>query len=230
MPLRLFIGVGWLRSFLDKVGNGAWWDGREITSFLNQQIADGQVVFPVYEGLINNLLRPGASWVGVLVMLIEFTIGLAILTGTYTNLALVIGAGLSVNFMLAGRITPAVFYLAIQTLLFVSGVGAVFGVDGKLSSRAGGPPGIALVARLPGRGPIKNDVSDVVVLAIVAFGLSTLGFVHASNFGPRGVEDPGVVLGVVCAMSALTLGIYAAGLAIRESWRRQGPGGRRATD
>jgi hypothetical protein len=122
--------------------------------------------------------------------------------------------------MLAGRITPSVFYIAIQTLLFVTGVGAVFGVDGTLQRRTRQLLPVAIAARHPGKGLVANDVSDVTVLAIVAAGFSWLGFVHASDFGPTGVEDPGLVLGSVMAMSALTLALFAGGLLVRARWRQ----------
>lgn len=222
VPLRLFMGVGWLRTFLEKVGDSTWWNGGAVRAFLDQQVTEGLVVFPFYERVIDTTLRPGSLWIGWLVVVLELVIGLAILTGTYTNLALIVGAGLNLNFMLAGRITPSVFYIAIQTLLFVTGVGSVFGVDGGLRKRStSNVLPIALAARLPGKGLIANDVSDVTVLAIVAAGFSLLGFVHATDFGPGGVNDPGLVLGAVMAMSAMSLGLYAGGLFIRETWRRE---------
>ena len=222
VPLRLFMGVGWLRTFLEKVGDAAWWNGSAVRDFLDQQVTEGFVVFPFYERMIDTIFRSGSLWIGWLVIVLELAIGIAILTGTYTNLALIVAAGLNLNFMLAGRITPSVFYIAIETLLFVTGVGSVFGVDGGLRKRSTSTPlPIALVARRPGKGSIENDVSDVAVLAILAAAFSLLGFVHASDFGPGGVNDPGLVLGAVMAMSAMTLGLYAGGLFIRESWRRE---------
>ncbi|HJQ95816.1 MAG TPA: hypothetical protein VJ935_08950 [Acidimicrobiia bacterium] len=222
VPLRLFIGVGWLRAFFEKVGDSAWWNGSAVTDFLVQQMDQGLVVFPFYQRIIETTLRPGGRWVGWLVISLQLVIGLAILTGTYTNLALIIGASLNLTFMLAGRITPSVFYIAIQTLLFVTEAGTAFGVDGELDRRSSRQqPSLALAARLPHRGSIAKDVSDVTILAIVAGLFSLLGFVHASDFGPGGIDDPGLVLGAVMAMSAMTLAIYAGGLFIRERWRRE---------
>lgn len=222
VPLRLFIGVGWLRAFLEKVGEGGWWNGRAVTEFLDQQLADGLVVFPFYQRIIENVLRPGSRWIGWTVIFLQLVIGLAILTGTYTNLALIIGAGLNLTFMLAGSITPSVFYIAIQTLLFVTEAGTAFGIDGELQRRSSSAqPSIAVAARLPRPGSIAKDVSDVTILAVVAALFSSLGFLHATDFGPDGVEDPGLVLGVVMAMSSATLALYAGGLFLREKWRRE---------
>lgn len=222
VPLRLFMGVGWLRTFLEKVGDDTWWNGTAVVAFVDEQLTNDLVVFPFYERIVDNIIRPGSRWVGWLVIVLELAIGLAVLTGTFTNLALIVGAGLNVNFILAGRITPSVFYVAIQTLLFVTEVGSVFGVDGILASRWGRDRGpIALVARRPSRSSVANDVSDVVVLAVIAAGFSWIGFVHATEFGPGGVDDPGLVLGAVMAMSAATLAIYAGGLFIRERARQE---------
>ena len=222
VPLRLFIGVGWLRAFFEKVGDGGWWNGAAVSEFLDQQTTEGLVVFPFYREVIENVLRPGSQWIGWLVLLLQLIVGLAILTGTYTNLALIIGAGLNLTFMLAGSITPSVFYIAIQTLLFVTEAGTAFGVDGELQRRSSlTQSSIAIAARLPRPGSIAKDVSDVTILAVVAALFSFLGFLHATDFGPDGVEDPGLVLGVVMAMSAATLALYAGGLFLREKWRRE---------
>ena len=222
VPLRLFIGVGWLRAFFEKVGDPAWWNGTAVTDFLTQQMEQRLVVFPFYQRVIETVLSPGGRWVGWLVMLMQLVVGVAILSGTYTNLALIIGAGLNLSFMLAGRITPSVFYIAIQTLLFVTEAGTAFGVDGELErrSRQRQPP-IVVAARLPRPGSVAKDVSDVTILAVVAALFSGLGFLHASEFGPGGIDDPGLVLGAVMAMSAATLAIYAGGLFIREKKRHK---------
>jgi hypothetical protein len=58
-------------------------------------------------------------------------------------------------------------------------------------------------------------------LAIVAALFSGLGFLHASEFGPAGIDDPGLVLGAVMAMSAATLAIYAGGLFLRDKKRQE---------
>jgi thiosulfate dehydrogenase [quinone] large subunit len=222
VPLRLFIGVGWLRAFFEKVGDDAWWNGRAVTDFLAQQQDQGLVVFPFYQRIIETVLRPGGRWVGWLVVILQLVIGIAILTAAYTNLALIVGASLNLSFMLAGRISPGVFYIAIQTLLFVTEAGTAFGVDGELDRRSSqARPPIALAARLPHRGSIAKDVSDVTILAVGAALFSLLGFVHASDFGPGGIDDPGLVLGAVMAMSAATLAVYAGGLFIREKWRQE---------
>ena len=222
VPLRLFIGVGWLRAFFEKVGDTAWWDGTAVTGFLTQQMEQGLVVFPFYQRIIETVLSPGGRWVGWVVMLMQLVVGLAILSGTYTNLALILGASLNLTFMLAGRITPSVFYIAIQTLLFVTEAGTAFGVDGELDRRwSQDRPPIALAARIPHRETIAKDVSDVTILAVVAALFSGLGFLHASDFGPGGIDDPGLVLGAVMAMSATTLAMYAGGLFIREQRRQE---------
>jgi hypothetical protein len=222
VPLRLFIGVGWLRAFFEKVGDPAWWNGSAVTDFLKLQMEQRLVVFPFYERIIETVLSPGGRWIGWLVMLAQLAVGVAILSGTYTNLALIIGAGLNLSFMLAGRITPSVFYIAIQTLLFVTEAGTAFGVDGELErDRANGSPPIVVAARLPRPGSIAKDVSDVTILAVVAALFSGLVFLHASEFGPGGIDDPGLVLGAVMAMSAATFAIYAGGLFLRDKKRQE---------
>lgn len=207
VPIRLFIGIGWLRAFAEKVTTGSWLEGRAVREFLDVQVASGSVVFRPYEWLIDSVLRPGSPLIGWLVVLLQLIVGLAILTGAYTNLALLVGIAMNVNFMLAGSISPSVFYIAIQTVLFVTGAGAVLGLDRLLPHGSRKDPSILLFAMTETRSVTRNDKIGMVALALFAIALSWLGFAHVDDFSPTGVTDPGLVLGTVMAVSALTMTI-----------------------
>jgi thiosulfate dehydrogenase [quinone] large subunit len=202
LPLRFFIAIGWLRSAVEKVTGDGWFDGRAITMFLDQQVESGAVVFSAYQALIDSLLRPGAVVVGWLVTILEFAVGIAILTGMFTNLALLIGIGLNVSMMLAGRINPSAFYIVIQIALFAGGTGAVLGFDGR---RTGGTRPIALRARSELDPATEPDRIWIATLGGVFASLSIYALLNTSDFSPSAVTDPAAVLSVVMAVAALSM-------------------------
>jgi thiosulfate dehydrogenase [quinone] large subunit len=205
LPLRLFIGIGWLRAFAEKVIAAEWFDGGAVGAFLDTQIAGDAVVFPLYGQIIESVLRPGSRWIGWVVMALQLMVGLGILFGTYTNLALLIGIALNANFMLAGEVTPSAFYIVIQTVLFVTGAGAILGADGNRARRPGSAPSILLVAHPDmGRASI-GDKTAVIGLAVLAAAQSCFAFAYVTDWSPNGVFDPALVFGTVMGLGALSL-------------------------
>jgi thiosulfate dehydrogenase [quinone] large subunit len=206
-PLRLFIGIGWLRAFAEKVITNAWFDGEAVGAFLDSQVAANAVAFPLYGQLIEVFFRPGSRWIGWLVMALQLLVGLAILSGTYTNLALQMGIAMNANFLSAGRISPSAFYIVIQTVLFVTGAGAILGTDGNRARRPRRAPSILLVAHPNMRGASNWDKMAVIGLAALAAALSWFGFAYSTDFSPSGVGDPSLVFGTVMGLGALSLTI-----------------------
>ena len=204
-PLRLFIGIGWLRAVAEKVISPGWFDGEAVAAFLGAQLARDGVVFPLYEQLMESVLRPGSRLIGWGVMALQLMVGLGIITGTYTNLALLIGSAMNANFMLAGQISPSAFYIVIQTVLFVTGAGAILGSDGNRARRPERPPSILLVARPDVRRASSTDKMAVAGFAGLAGALSWFGFAHVTDWSPGGVGDPALVFGTVMGLSALSL-------------------------
>ena len=202
VPLRVFIGIGWLRAAAEKLVQEGWLDGTAITRFLDQQLESGQAVFGAYQGLVEHILRPGAVAVGWTVTVLQFAIGVAIITGAFTNLALLLGIGLNVNLMLAGRISPSAFYVVIQVALFAAGTGAVMGVDGLL---AGKPRPVVLSARLDDRPATRFDLLWITSLAFGFGSIAAYALLHATDLGPGGINDPAAVLAVVMAVAAFSL-------------------------
>jgi len=203
-PLRIFIGVGWMRSFAEKFTDPAWLGGRAVGNFLGDQTVNGAVPIPQYDWLIDAVLSPAGPVIGWLVMLLQLVIGLAIISGTDTNLAFLIGIVMNVNFMLAGEINPSAFYIVIQTVLFVMGAGGVIGFDSVLAKQRP-TPSLLIVARPDPRETSERDRTAIDVLALLAGLMSWLGFAHVNDFSPTGITDPGLVLGTVMAVTTFSL-------------------------
>ncbi|MEM7132920.1 MAG: hypothetical protein AAF702_41840 [Chloroflexota bacterium] len=135
LPLRLFLGLGWMRAGVSKLSDPLWYSGDELATFLIGQLLTESVAFPFYQALITDLFLPNVVTLSWLIMMGEWLVGLAIITGTVTNLALLCGIFMNVNFILAGIVSPSSFYIVIQGVLFSSNVGATLGIDALLSTR-----------------------------------------------------------------------------------------------
>src|SRR4028119_1730219 len=213
LPLRFFIGMGWLRASAEKIADPGWYDGTALTAFLEQELAGGHVVFPFYRAMIADVFLPNASALGVIVLIGELLAGVAILIGMFTNAALLGGMFMNLNFILAGTPDPSAFYFLIQVALFVGGVGAIAGVDTLLGRRVKNP---LLVAqnRISGR-RFRTRERVFLGLAAVWLGLAVCGLGARSPPGParlvaavrRGRPGRRVVLGLAAVW--LGLAVYA---------------------
>ncbi len=169
--LRAFIAFGWLRAFVDKIGNPDWWDGTAVTHFLR----GGAATTPIhgFAAIADRFLVPAAAQVGWAVIILELAIGLAVLTGFRFDIALAAGIGLAAVFIMAGQINPATFYIIIQVALIGSPAGDAYSID---------PVGRTPVHRwgLP--------------LGIGAVAMAIWGTAAAGPLSPSSVGDPAAVL------------------------------------
>lgn len=133
VPLRVFIGIGWLRTFAEKLADPGWPDGSSLSSFLGNHLQSGHIDFPFYESLITQIFLPHAAALSPLIMLGELLTGLAILAGCFTNAALLGGLFMNFSILLAGAPNPSTFYIVIQIALLVTNAGAILGVDRGLA-------------------------------------------------------------------------------------------------
>ncbi len=205
LPLRLFIGVGWMRAATEKMTDPAWYNGSAVRSFLDGQLEAGVVAFQAYEWLSEHLWHPTAMPLGWLVLLGQLVIGTAIFLGVFSNAALLVGIFLNMNFMFAGAISPSAFYIIIQIALLAMGAGAVFGLDHRWrnSSRS-----VLLIARRDGLTSEGRDRWWIAGLAIAFVGTAVAAG-RVSDFA-KGVEDPAAVLFAVMLVCSTTLGISVA--------------------
>ena len=200
VPLRAFIGVGWLRAFAEKAIEPGWWDGAGVSDFLRHQLAEGSVVFPAYRVLVTEVFLPHAAAFGWMVMVGQLLAGLAILGGVFTTAALLGGLFMNLNFLAAGAPEPSAFYIVIQILLLLMGAGAVVGADAWLSRAVRHPLLVAQPAtrrRSPPGAPAARGAM-LLALAVAGYGLA-----HVTDWSPGGsIHDPAVVLVVLASLGA----------------------------
>ena len=203
LPLRLFIGLGWLRASVEKAVEPGWWDGTSLSAILLGQLADDRVAFPLYQALIAELFLPQAHGLGWLIMIGQLLAGAAILTGTLTNLALAAGLFMNLNFLLAGVPDPSAFYIVIQAALLGAGAGAVLGGDALLSRAIRQPLLVAQPEGLRGATPGRTVY---LAAAIIALGMALYALRQVEDFSPAGsVDDPAMILTVLSVIGAIGL-------------------------
>ena len=199
LPLRVFIGIGWLRAGLEKWLEPGWYDGSALAQFLAAQVTGGQIDFPFYEQLVQTVFEPASLTLGLTIMVCQLLVGLAVITGTFTNLALLGGLFMNLNFILIGEIEPSAFYVMIQLVLLLSNIGATLGLDYFLAKRIRfcflvAKPADRLYSRLE-----KSVMGGVVVLSLVA-APSLVSSIE--TFDPASVHDPAMLLFILALFTA----------------------------
>lgn len=202
LVLRLFMGIGWIRTCLEKLAEAGWWDGTAVSIFLKGQMITGEVVFPFYQDLITNVFLPNALVLGFIIMFGEGLIGLSLLTGTFTNFGLLNGMLLNLNLIGAGATDPSAFYLIIQSVLFISNTGAILGVDMLLSKKI---PFALLVAQP--QFELKYlwvEKASFLGLIFVSGFIASYASFYVQDWSPSSVKDPAMIVVVLAMFGALS--------------------------
>ena len=202
LVLRVFMGIGWIRTCLEKLAEAGWWDGTAVSIFLKGQMITGEVVFPFYQELITNVFLPNALVLGFIIMFGEGLIGLSLLTGTFTNFGLLNGMLLNLNLIGAGATDPSAFYLIIQSVLFISNTGAILGVDMLLSKKI---PFALLVAQ-PQFELKYLWVEKVSFLGLIFVSglIASYATFYVQDWSPSSVKDPAMIIVVLATFGALS--------------------------
>jgi thiosulfate dehydrogenase (quinone) large subunit len=207
VPVRAFIGIGWLRAFAEKITESGWRDGSSLATFLEHQIQTGTVAFPSYQSLLTGAFLENAVVLGWIVMIGQLLIGAAILTGSLTTAALLGGIFMNLNFLLAGAPDPSTFYIVIQAALLMAGTGAILGVDAGPAKRRRFR---WLAARPSGFEPLSIEAPTAIALAVLSCGCAIYSAMHIRDWTPAGsVHDPAAVLAVLACMAAVWVAIAA---------------------
>lgn len=205
IPLRLFIGVGWMRASLEKLIEPGWLDGSALRAFFEGQISGGQVAFPFYEALMQGAFQTQAQTLSWLIIAGQLLVGMAVLAGFFTNFALLCGMFMNFNFIYAGEINPSAFYIVIQMALFIGNTGAIIGIDQSLSRRI---PLCFLVAQPPGSSNcLRVERATFAAMGLLALVAALVAFPYIRDYGPHSVEDPAMILLVLATVIGLSAAI-----------------------
>lgn len=206
VPLRIFIGLGWLRAGVEKVIDGNWRSGEATSTFLADHLRDGHIAFGFYETLVSDVFLPAATAMAIIIIVGELLAGAAILSGTFTNAALLGGIFMNLNFLLAGETNPSAFYLIIQMTLLVTGAGSVLGFD-RVLSRTWTQGWLVAQPAASLRSDLRPYFAGIGLSLVVAI----YAAFHVQTTDPRAsVEDPAMLLVILSLLSCFWLVIAIA--------------------
>lgn len=127
--LRIWLGYQWFMSGWGKVTGGF-----DASGFLQGAMAKATGDFPAvsgwYASFLESFALPNVDIFNVLVPWGELLVGVGLILGAATIPALLAGAFMNLNFLLAGTIsTNPIFYTVAMILLFAGSASYLFGVD-----------------------------------------------------------------------------------------------------
>ncbi|WP_227765530.1 DoxX family membrane protein [Zhaonella formicivorans] len=127
--LRIWLGAQWIEAALSKIGNPVWTGdkaGVAISGFLGNavKLASGEhpAVQGWYAAFIQNFALPNAKLFSYIIPFGELAVGLGLVLGCLTTLALLGGALMNLNFMLAGTTSTNPILYTAAILLLAAGI------------------------------------------------------------------------------------------------------------
>lgn len=202
-PLRLFIALGWLRVGIEKLINPNWHKGHALENFIQQQEEAGLIFFTGYYHVLERLVLPFSVFWSEVFMVTQLLVGLALLVGAFSQLALLLALAMNFVFLMAGAANPSAFYIVIQLSLLFSHAGEVFGVDAYLSSRISSRWLVAqnkTARAVYSKADMERSFVAGFLLLSTAFGV--LPFIQ--HFSPaKSIDDPAMLLFVLLNIGAI---------------------------
>jgi len=213
LPVRLFIGLAWMRAGLEKLFDLQWYSGDTMIQFFQEQIQSGAVVFPFYRSLIHSVFEPSAGILAGIILFAELYVGIAILFGCFTNLALIGGISMNLNFLLAGSANPSIFYIVIQGFLLFMNGGSVLSIDSVISQKFRSWFFIAQKERPKLFHSTEPRVLSCLAAVTFAIALWSTYYIQDSSLGKP--DDPALSIVMLCLMSGVLFGTLAI-----QSWSK----------
>lgn len=117
--LRMFLIAGWSRASLGKLISPEWWNGNELTRFLDTY--DSMAFYRPFEQKIATASVGAGPFELVLFLVptIQILIAVGLATNRLIKPALGIAILMNLHFIAAGRVNPSIFYLMIQIALIL---------------------------------------------------------------------------------------------------------------
>ncbi|MCM3164051.1 DoxX family protein [Metabacillus litoralis] len=127
--LRIWLGIQWLEAGIHKVA-----DGFDATGFIQGAIAKATGDHPAVQGWYATFLEtfalPNVNVFNILIPWGEVLVGIGLILGAATIPALLAGAFMNLNFLLAGTVsTNPVLYTAAILLMVAGTAGYFYGAD-----------------------------------------------------------------------------------------------------
>jgi uncharacterized membrane protein YphA (DoxX/SURF4 family) len=136
LAMRVWLGAMWIEAGYEKL----W--GNEAAGFVHNNGAGvagfathGTAAYSWWHTVLHGFVVPNAGWIGVLVAVSEFTIGLLLVAGLFTRLAALASLGLLFTYVMSGTASVCAFYaLFAIVILTMWRTASWIGADGVISS------------------------------------------------------------------------------------------------
>jgi thiosulfate dehydrogenase (quinone) large subunit len=133
--MRVWLGVMWIQA-----GSAKLW-GAESAAFLHGGAgvagfaAHGTPAYSWWGSFQHGFVVPNADWIGVLVAVAEFSIGIALVSGLFTRIAALGSLALLFTYVMSGTASVCAFYAAFAIVILVMWrTSSWIGVDGLISA------------------------------------------------------------------------------------------------
>ena len=118
--MRVWLGVMWIQA-----GSAKLW-GAEAAGFLHNGgagvagfAAHGTPAYSWWGSFLHSFVVPNAGWIGVLIAVAEFAIGVALVAGLFTRIAALGSLALLFTYVMSGTASVCAFYAAIAIVVLV---------------------------------------------------------------------------------------------------------------
>jgi thiosulfate dehydrogenase (quinone) large subunit len=133
IPLRLYVGLGFLFSGISNLAGGqsAWRD--EVTSMMISGLEKDRV-FDIWKSMLEHVLVPKANAVAIIILALHLVVGVMLILGSWTRFAACIAIVMNLGFVLTRGFTiigphSDGIFLAMGLTILVGNAGMVLGFD-----------------------------------------------------------------------------------------------------
>ncbi len=118
--MRVWLGVMWIQAGVAKL----W--GAEATGFLHNGgagvagfAAHGTPAYSWWGSFLHGFVVPNAGWIGILIAVAEFAIGIALVAGLFTRVAALGSLALLFTYVMSGTASVCAFYALFAIVILV---------------------------------------------------------------------------------------------------------------
>jgi thiosulfate dehydrogenase [quinone] large subunit len=166
LAMRVWLGAMWIEAGYEKI----W--GNESAGFMHNGgsgvkgfAAHGAAAYTWWGSFLHSFVVPNSGWIGILVSVAEFLIGLGLVAGCFTRLAALASLALLFTYVMSGTASVCAFYaLFAVVILTMWRTASWIGVDGLVASYREHHQGEHHFVHLPWK-PVTGTVGGTPVAA-----------------------------------------------------------------
>jgi thiosulfate dehydrogenase [quinone] large subunit len=158
--MRVWLGIMWIQAGVAKL----W--GAENSAFLHNNgagvagfAAHGTPAYSWWGTFLHSFVVPNSGWIGILVAVAEFTVGVALVLGLFTRVAALGSLALLFTYVMSGTASVCAFYALFAIVILATWrTSSWIGVDGLVAGyrqrhtgRPSAPENAAEIVRLANR-------------------------------------------------------------------------------